>query len=116
MGQITNPFGRRRNFAHAGSITDHLHREGVSYYPQSTIGDLTTQIIARFDERTGRGHEGTTVLTHMHDGMIAQVPLEHKDKNLEILAECGVLPFTVEGTELNIPVDLKWSDDSWAKC
>jgi DNA polymerase I-like protein with 3'-5' exonuclease and polymerase domains len=110
MGELVNPFGRRRNFAHAGRITDHLHREAVSFYPQSTIADLTTQIIARFDRALdGRG----VVLAHMHDGMFAQIPEGFAEEALELLKEAAHIPFNVEGTELLIPVDYKISAESW---
>ena len=115
MGELVNPFGRRRNFAHAGRITDHLHREGVSFLPQSTIGDLTTQIIRRVDDAFDNGHRGQ-VLTHMHDGMMAQVLLEDREWATDVMMEAADITFVVDGYELKIPVDVKWSDDSWAKC
>ncbi len=102
-GFIENAFGRRRNFHGYFKYGDHEHRDGIAFYPQSTIADLTTLSIADVD----RAAEWTLPLLHMHDGALIQVPEDRKDEAIALLKKATDKEFFVEGHPLKIPVDFK---------
>jgi uracil-DNA glycosylase family 4 len=113
-GFLETSLGRRRNFGIAGPFSDALWREAISFEPQSTIADLTSLSIQRLDRIWEQGSRGT-ILAHMHDGVLCQVPEERLDDALNDIREATNQTLVIDGQELVVPIDLKWSDESWAK-
>ncbi len=98
---IDNSFGRRRFVL--GKITDELIREMVSYYPQSTIGDLCTQGIVKVCQALPYAQ----VLLHMHDGGMFQVPEDKVDEAYETMMNLVVWPIRVGREMITIKADGK---------
>jgi DNA polymerase len=98
---IDNCFHRRR--MHTGPITDDAIREMVSYNPQSTIADYTTQSIAK----VCRLLPDAQVWLHGHDSAIWQVPDEKADEYFAIMMREVQWPFHVKGEELLVPAEGK---------
>jgi len=98
---IDNSFGRRRFVL--GKITDKLIREMVSYYPQSTIGDLCTQGIVKVCQALPYAQ----VLLHMHDGGMFQVPEDKVDEAYETMMDLVVWPIRVGREMITIKADGK---------
>ena len=100
---LTNAFGRKRNFLGRFSKYEDLHREAISYYPQSTVGDLTTISIVEL----ANAAPYAIPLTHMHDGGVIQVPEEMKDDAIEMVKRYMTREIYVDGEPLIIPVEVK---------
>ena len=108
---MINAFGRRRNFLGRLKKYDHLHRDGIAFFPQSSVADVTTMAIAEITEKLeGWGQ----VMTHMHDGGFAQVPEDRKDEAVEIIAKATEREMLVNKEVLIIPTEVKvgynWKD------
>ncbi|MGD9631375.1 MAG: DNA polymerase [Pyrinomonadaceae bacterium] len=105
---IDNCFGRRR--MHTGPITDDSIREMVSYNPQSTIADYTTQSIVKFQRRFPEAQ----VWLHGHDSAIWQVREEVHEEAFDIMMDSVQWPFRVGKEELLVPAEGKtgysWGD------
>ena len=105
---IDNSFGRRRYIL--GRMTADLHREMVSYEPQSTVGDLCTQSIVK----VCRALPYAQVFLHVHDSGMFQVPEEKKDEAYEVMMREIVWPIRVGKEEVTIKADGKtgysWGD------
>jgi DNA polymerase-1 len=98
---MDNSFGRRRWVL--GRITEEVVREMVSYYPQSTIGDLCTQAIVK----VCRALPNAQVMAHMHDGGLFQVPIAELDESYETMMDLVEWPIRVEKEYITIPADGK---------
>lgn len=98
---IDSCFGRRR--MHTGPITDDAIREMVSFNPQSTIADYTTQSIAKVCHRL----PDAQVWLHGHDSAIWQVPKEKADDYFQVMMQEVVWPFRVGKEELLVPAEGK---------
>jgi DNA polymerase I-like protein with 3'-5' exonuclease and polymerase domains/uracil-DNA glycosylase len=113
-GHLTNAFGRRRNFMGRIRYGDHEHKDGIAYYPQSTIADLTTLSIADADKQLIRATPQTLVMTHIHDGGFMQVPEFMKDDTVDMVRRLMTRTMLVDGIELVVPVEVKvgynWKD------
>lgn len=101
-GMLSNCFGRNRMFLGKKVKYDEVHREAVSFEPQSTVADLTTLCIADVDKT-----DWILPLTHMHDGGLIQVPTERKDEAIELVRNTMTREIIVANTPLTIPVDVK---------
>lgn len=98
---MDNSFGRRRWVL--GRITEEVVREMVSYFPQSTIGDLCTQAIVK----VCRALPYCQVMAHMHDGGLFQVPEEKLPEAYETMMDVVEWPIRVEKEYITIPADGK---------
>ncbi len=98
---MDNSFGRRRWVL--GRITEDVVREMVSYYPQSTIGDLCTQAIVK----VCCALPNAQVMAHMHDGGLFQVPIAELDESYETMMDLVEWPIRVEKEYITIPADGK---------
>lgn len=99
---LVNAYGRRRNFF--GPITkfEHSHRDGIAFYPQSSVADHTTQTLAEIDRV-----EWIRPLLHMHDGGMTQVPEDKVEEAIEIISDAANREMIVDGEILEIPVEIK---------
>ena len=104
VGYIDNAFGRRRMVL--GKITEDTVREMVSYYPQSTIGDLCTQAIVK----CCKAMPWIQVLLHMHDGGLFQCPEDRIEESYAKMMELIVWPIRVGNDFITIPADGKTGD------
>jgi len=107
---MTNAHGRVRNFMGRLIKTQHLHRDGIAYYPQSTISDHTTLAIAEMDKAMPYGQP----LAHMHDGGYIQVPNNMVDSAIEIMIAETNKEILVKKETLLVPSEIKvgpnWKD------
>ena len=98
---LDNSFGRRRYIL--GRMTEELHREMVSYKPQSTIGDLCTQAIVK----VCRALPYAQVMLHMHDGGMFQVPEDKLAEAYETMMDLIIWPIRVGNESVTIKADGK---------
>jgi len=107
---MTNAHGRIRRFIGKLIQGQHLHRDGIAYYPQSTIGDHTSLAIAAMDEAMPYGQP----LAHMHDGGYIQVPDATVDDAIEIMRTETNKEILVKKETILVPSELKvgpnWKD------
>lgn len=110
--RISNCFGRQRKFL--GRWSDKIHREYVSWEPQSTVADLNTLAIADAQKRMeGWGQ----IFAHMHDGGFFQVPFDRREEGLDIIREEMNRTIVVDSMTLDIPIELKAGEEgqSWGE-
>lgn len=98
---MDNSFGRRRWVL--GKITEDVIREMVSYYPQSTIGDLCTQAIVK----TATALPYVQVMAHMHDGALFQVPEDKLSEAYETMMGLVEWPIRIGKEYITIPAEGK---------
>ena len=94
-------FGRKRTFFARWS--DKMVREGYSYVPQSTIGDLCNVAVIRI-YRKFRG-SSTRVLLAVHDSILVQTPEGSELSTSEEMEDCMNIPLQVNGHTITIPTD-----------
>jgi hypothetical protein len=75
----------------------------VSYYPQSTIGDLCTQAIVKIC----RALPYAQVMSHMHDGGLFQVPIDKLPEAYETMMSLVAWPIRIEKEYITIPAEGK---------
>lgn len=107
---ISNCYGRVRQFT--GYIPNAI-TEAVSFEPQSTVADLTTQSIARASERLRRLEPNSQCFAHMHDGGFFQVRKEIMDEAVEIVRDSMTEELIIDHYPLTIPVEVKVSETDW---
>jgi len=107
---MSNALGRRRNFLGKIRKYSHEHRDGIAFYPQSTIADSTTLAIRDIKKRL----PNAVVMTHMHDGGFIQVPEDMRDEAVEVVRECTTRELYVNKELLVVPTSVKegynWKD------
>lgn len=104
---LTTPLGRRRAFY--GRWNDVMLREGYSFVPQSTIGDLCNMAVVRcYNEiELGLPHTHAELLLCVHDSILMQCDIEHIDEVAISMGRAMDNPFTMSGREVRIPTDCK---------
>lgn len=103
---MSNCYGRTKQFL--GHYSEAMHKEMVSYEPQSTVGDTTTVSIAEADKRIKKIDPDAQFFCHMHDGGFVQTKEECRDEVASIIKECMTRELIIDRTPLIIPVDVKW--------
>lgn len=104
---LSTPFGRKRLFF--GRMDDKLFREAYSYIPQSTVGWICNEGVARIYNRIGLGRPDlrAQLLLQVHDSILVQCPREHAREVAALMGECMTIPFECNGHKLVIPTDAK---------
>jgi len=104
---MVNAFGRRRNFFGRLTKAEHLHRDGIAYFPQSSVHDSTLLAIAELSKTMEFGQ----ILADMHDGGYALVPEELKDDAVEAIQLATSRDMLVNKELCIIPSEVKVGAD-----
>lgn len=90
-GRLENCFEREYPFY--GQFNDEMHKAGISFIPQSTVGDLVNTAIRRIYYSSSPELENFELLGQVHDSCLGQLPipthLNYHEACLEI-AKCMV--------------------------
>lgn len=104
---MVNAYGRRRNFFGRLTETEHLHRDGIAFFPQSSVHDSTLLAIAELS----RTMEFGQILADMHDGGYALVPEDMKDDAVELMRTATTREMLVNKEVCMIPSEIKVGTD-----
>jgi len=105
--RLETPLGDVRYFH--GRPSDQLFRAAIAFVPQSTVG----RIIQLGERKLYSSYELFQPLLNVHDEIVGQVLPEHRDEAMKRFKQCFEIPHIVNGRELIIPVDFKYSEKSW---
>jgi hypothetical protein len=116
---LISPNGRKRMFFSA--LNDKAFKEGFAQIPQSTVSDQTKFTMHRIKEELPPEDYYTKYrfLTEQHDGILAEVHKDYRDKYAETFKRIYERPINFSKCtlsrdfELIIPVELSWSDTNW---
>jgi DNA polymerase-1 len=118
-GTLETVYGRRRTFfgrrssirSGTGEFSDTV-KEAIAFVPQSTVADLLNRGLLRwwkqYDPKIGR------LQLQIHDAILLGVPKERRIVATKLVTACLEEEIEINKTLLKIPVDVKWSDESWA--
>jgi uracil-DNA glycosylase family 4 len=104
---MVNAYGRRRNFFGRLTEREHLHRDGIAYFPQSSVHDSTLLAIAELS----RTMEFGQILADMHDGGYALVPEELADDAVHLMCTATTREMLVNKEVCVIPTEIKVGAD-----
>lgn len=104
---MVNAYGRRRNFFGRLTETEHLHRDGIAFFPQSSVHDSTLLAIAELAQTMEYGQ----ILADMHDGGYALVPEDMKDDAIEAMRKATTRDMLVNKEVCVIPTEIKVGND-----
>lgn len=88
-----------------------LYNAAYAFKPQNTIGELTEMTIQRIWQEI----EKYQILLNIHDEVVGQCRERDLEECRKRIAEVSSYPIMIKGRELDIPVDFKWSPDSWGQ-
>jgi len=104
-GVLRNCFGFRRVFRDPNP--DYRLKDGLAFYPQSSIAWLINAVIADLEHRSFPGE----VLLQIHDELLFQTRPDDVPELIYTLTPLYERPFTVQGRELYVPVEWKSGPD-----
>jgi len=99
--RLENPFGRSRYFF--GRVDSAMFRAGIAFLPQSTVADAIHRATRKLHPLLP---QGAVILLQVHDALVVQCDKEDVDLVSNLMTELLTEPFTINGQELSIPVDL----------
>lgn len=100
---LVTPFGRKRTFY--GRWEDKLLKEAYSYIPQSVVGWLGAEALARCYYEIEPVVPGAEVLLNVHDSDMMQCWIEDVEKVAGMMREVMNIPITIKGRTFTIPTD-----------
>lgn len=107
---MVSAYGRKRNFFGRLKEGDHMHRDGIAFYPQSSVHDSTLLAIAEMKTTMEYGQ----VLADMHDGGYVLVPEDMVDDAVEAIRTATTRDMIVNKENCIIPTEVKvgtnWRD------
>lgn len=125
---LTTPQGRRMIFY--DTLSEELFREAYAWYPQSTVGDLTSKWFIRCSEHFAKAKDlglgkwtpgnvracGFDTRLQVHDALGISVPNEVEiiEYTARKMKQYGEIPLLINGEILTIPVDFK-TGPSWGQ-
>jgi len=105
--RLETPLGDVRYFH--GRFSDQLYNTAIAFIPQSTVG----RIIQLGERKLFDECNVFEPLLNVHDEILGQTLPENKELSMKEMKRCFEIPHEVNGKELIIPVDFKWSTESW---
>jgi DNA polymerase I-like protein with 3'-5' exonuclease and polymerase domains len=112
--KMVNCFGRRRLFTGpvTGPLAEHTKKEMLAFGPQSAVPDLLNKALIDLSENPPV--PGFEVQLNIHDALMGQGPEDSAETWVPAIRRAMGIPFTVNGHEVRIPVDIKvgkrWSE------
>lgn len=103
--QLTTPFGYTRTFQ--GLLTDSVFRDAYAFIPQSTVGYMLNKAWLEIYKKLGNEVD---ILLNVYDSLVMQYKERPKQDELDLLhavQDLMLIPITIKGEELIIPVDCK---------
>jgi len=114
---LRNCFGFRRRFF--APDPEKRLKEGLAFYPQSTVASCIKRAMVRVDEELDDGQEIMQIM-QIHDEIFGQVKENKVDKYMPEIVKILEEPFEIHGKEVWIPADaslgMSWgSMRAWQK-
>jgi len=106
---LISAIGRKREFM--GRFGPALYNAAYAFKPQNTIGEMTEMTIQRVWQEIPE----VEILLNSHDEVVGQCRPEDLEECRKRITEVSHFPLMIKGKELDIPVDFKWSPDSWGQ-
>lgn len=112
-GTLLTPHYRNREFF--GRRSNEQFKEAYSYIPQATVSDHTKDTMLLLEPE----FPDTFFLVEKHDSILAEVPIDQKEKYAEAFKRHyeRLIDFSVGSLprefKLRIPAEIKWSDTNW---
>lgn len=106
---LVSAMGRKREFL--GRFGPGLYNVAYAFKPQNTVGELTEVTIQRIWEKVPKFQ----ILLNSHDEVVGQCKEKDLPECQKMIEELSHHPLTIKGRELDIPVDFKWSPESWGQ-
>jgi DNA polymerase I-like protein with 3'-5' exonuclease and polymerase domains len=117
---LKSPNGRVRTFF--GKMDDHLLNEAYCQIQQGGVSDLTKFTMWRIKEELPNDYyRRYRFLTEQHDGILAEVHKDLKDRYIEVFKKHYERPIDFRNCslsrdfELIIPAEISWSDTNWCE-
>lgn len=120
---LSNCFGRHHRFLK--QMTDQYYKEGYSYGPQSTVGDVTTYAMLDIYEEANSDKpyprefwKGVQMNANVHDSLLMQRPNRGWQDAFKFCMEMRSklhVPITIKGLTFKLKVDVKIGHESWFK-
>lgn len=98
---LISPLGRKRMFF--GRMDDKLIRDGYSWKPQSTIGDLCCKALVRCYHEIPEAD----LLLNVHDSLLMETDVDYAEQVAAKMGVCMDIPLTIAGEIVHIPTDVK---------
>jgi DNA polymerase I-like protein with 3'-5' exonuclease and polymerase domains len=115
---LINPNGRRRTFFN--QLNDKTFKEAYAHIPQGTVSDLTKFTMWRIREEMPDDYfVNYRFLIENHDGILAEVHKDIKDKYIDVFRKKYERPINFNNCslrrdfELTIPVEISVSETNW---
>ncbi len=114
-GILVTPHGRRRDFF--GRHTNEFYKEAYSFRPQAIVSDHMKFSIQPILNEIPTAE----FLIEKHDSLLAEVPVNLKERYFECFMRIGQRPISfrtgslIRDFELSIPMELQWSDTNWGE-
>ena len=108
---LTNLLGRRHRFLDRWPKPGEdgpLFRSAYSFIPQSTVGDLLNQALARLYKRYG---SWINISIQLHDAVYCIVDESRVKEAAKAIRECMLYPLQYDGEEFCIDLNFKFGDD-----
>lgn len=111
---LVAPNGRRRDFF--GRFDESTINEGISFLPQAIVTDYLKQSLKKTFEEV---RDYARPLSESHDGFLAEVKLDEKERYAEIYKRNIEVPIDfrtcslARDFQLVIPCEVEWSDTNW---
>lgn len=96
---LTSCFGRKRLFF--GRMDDKLIRDGYSWEPQSTVGDLCCKALVKCYHAIPEAD----LLLNVHDSIMMETDEANAETVAEKMRQCMDIPLTINGQTFKIPTD-----------
>ena len=104
-----NPLGLRREFY--GLRDEEMLRKVLSWKAQSTVGSIISRAMLRLEETLPHP---ARIITQTHDSVLISHPIPLKPQIDQCLQNAFLIPVTIKGRELIIPIDIShgpnWGD------
>jgi len=106
---LVSAIGRKREFL--GRFGPGLYNAAYAFKPQNTVGEMTEVTIQRVWEHVPKFE----ILLNSHDEVVGQCKEKDLPECQAMMEELSHYPLVIKGRELDIPVDFKWSPESWGQ-
>jgi len=100
---LVNPLGRRcRLFGRPWDA--HTYRQGLSFIPQSTVGDVLN--LSLWGVWKNCDPQLIQLLGQVHDAILCEFDIEARDEAVVALTEHMTIPIPIKGRTMTIPVEI----------
>lgn len=110
---LTTPMGRRRLFLN--SWNEELLREAYAFVPQSTVSDILNTGLLSLYNYINNNRLDIQIMLQVHDSITVQCPIKLVEYTKKLFQQHLILPLTIYGSTMIIPVDIQIGN-TWYDC